>query len=267
MQTERVTPVTEMEIVRLAIELARLRDAKEPERFLDEAARLLTEARFALGREMTRPEREAKKQSERMSQLLAEDFSAQKVPFARICRPATEAEHTGGASELPAKEAFGFRGETGMVEFEWRVYRDERDFKELLEKHAKRIYDARHICSTVGAELERLKKALEQRESEAQSNGQTSIASEPSKLPSWSQLAAALCRDRYWFPDEWQNRFLAVESSEAGEKLVEEYVIAAIPAFQEYLWQMAKEDHLDTCTLFSIHQTRQGTYKGRGPKR
>jgi len=255
-----------LDVVRLSIELARLRGVKEPELFLDEAARLLTEARFAMSREQTRPEREAKAQRDQMIQTLTQEFSEQKVPFAKLCRPPGKDEKI-GASALPATEVFEYQGENGVIHFEWRVYRGEREFKELLEKHAKRIYDTKLICDEVSGELARLKKVLEARQKDPQTSGQPANTEAAQSTPSWGQVAVALFANRFWFPEDWRNKFLAVESSEAGAPLIENYVKAAIPAFQERLWQMAKADHLDTCTLFSIHQTRLGTYKTRGPKR
>ncbi len=266
MLTERVTPVTETEVVRLAIALAQLRGVKEPASFLDEAARLLTEARFALSRELKRPEREAKEQSEHWVRLITNDLSAQRVPFAKLCRPATDEEKL-GASALPAVESFGFRGESGMVQFEWRVYRDERDFKELLEKHANRIYEAKLICEAVADELARLKKVAEYYQQEAKNSGQPANTEATQNIPSWGHVAAHLFAHRFWFPADWRDKFLAVGSSEAGAMVAKEYVKAAIPAVREYFWKLAKADHIDSVTLFSIHQTRLGTYRTRGPKR
>jgi hypothetical protein len=255
-----------LDIANLAIELARLRGQTEPGQFLDEAARLLTEACFAMSREMSRPEREAKERSEQIIQLLKEGFTAQMVPFSKLCRPATHEENL-GASALSAVEVFEFESKSGIERFEWRVYRDVRDFKELLEKHAKRICDAKQLCNQVGAELARLKKVLETRKEEAETSSQPSSADATTTLPTWGQVATALIENRYWFPEDWRKKFLAVESTEAGVMVAKEYVKAAIPAIQEKLLHEAKADNLDTCTLFSIHQTRFGTYKTRGPKR
>lgn len=231
-----VTPTTEIELVRLAIELARLRGEKNPEKFLDEAAKLLTEARFALGREQTRPEREAKERSEQAIQKLAKIFSDELVPFEKLCRPAIENEKI-GASALPITEHFEFDSQNGLIKFGWRVYRDEREFKALLKKHAERIY------GEAGKKLNAI-----QNESH------------------WGE-AALNSLDGYWLSKDWCKKFLAEKSSNTKEAVVREYVKEATQAFFDKLWQEAKANHIGIVTLFSIFQTRQNTYKNRGRKR
>lgn len=144
MMTERVTTVTELELARLAIELARLRGQKEPTLFLDEAARLLTEARFALSREERRPERERQSRSEaserEMMKLLAPSstwtFGAAKkseVPFELLYKPGKS--EGGEASKYPPTKFVMQNGETPpkTIEFAWQPFTSRRGFLECLK--------------------------------------------------------------------------------------------------------------------------------------
>ena len=242
------------EIVRLAIELARLRGKDSPEPFLHESARLLTKACSALRQERARPEREQKEAVEKRTQELAAELEATNVPFTTLCRPATEDEKL-GSSSTAAHETFGFKtGDEKTVSFDWRVYRDERDFKELLEKHAKRIYD------TTG-------EKLNPRPSVTEKTGQPSSTEAVRTPRTWAEKTLSDLGNRYWLPEEWRKKFLGVKSWEAAAAILKEYVAAATQVFGEHLWQSAKAGELDVVTLYSIYQTRSETYRTRGPKR
>lgn len=236
---DQANRATALDVAKLALELARLRGGNDPQKFLDEAARLLSEARFAVGREQARPEREQREQIEKMTEGLVDELQGGQVPFARLCRPAQDAEKI-GASDLPANEAFSFKNEDGKeISFQWRVYRDERDFKEVLAKHAK------HIYQQVGEELTLL-------EGSAQIHNQ------------WGDAAVKLLTCRHWLPDEWEQKFLKVTNAADGATILSQYLLAATEAVEQNLWRMAEAGKLDVVTLYAVYNTRQGTYKTRG---
>ena len=240
-----------LDVAKLALELARLHGKTNPQSFLDEAVRLLTEAKFALGREQARPEREQREQRNKFTSDLADELRGHQVPFTKLCRPAGDKEKV-GASELPAIESFSFtNGDNKQTAFEWRVYRDERDFKTLLAKHAKRIYQY------VGKRLASIKISNEP-------DRQHSTTTSPVRVFSWGEAAVNMLDGGYWLPVEWREKFSKVKTSRGGAKLTAEYVAAATPAFTEILWRSAKGGLLDVVTIHAINETRRGTYKARG---
>jgi hypothetical protein len=141
---------TALDVAKLALELARLRGKSDPTVFLDEAARLLTEAKFALGREQARPEREAMEQSKQAHEKLVkliepsctwswQDGSEWKreVPFNLLYKPGkTEG---GEASKYPPVKFVMQNGETPPVtkEFLWQPFTSKRGFRNLLEHGVK----------------------------------------------------------------------------------------------------------------------------------
>lgn len=229
-----------LDVAKLALELARLRGTTHPLRFLDEAARLLTDAGLAIGWEQSRPERERREQLNKLTEDLAGEFQANQVPFDRLCRLA-RADEKVGASDLPAHETFSFTNKDQKeVSFEWRVFRDQRELKKLLAKHASRIYQQ------AGKDL-------------------NSIKANRKGARHWGKAVVALLDARYWLSDEWRKKFLKVKEFKDGATLRAKYIAAATQAFSDLLWSMAKTGTLDVITLYSIHNTRQETYKTRGP--
>ena len=242
-----------LDVAKLALELAQLRGTQEPASFLDEAARLLTEAQIASARERTRPEREQREQFDKLKSDFVDEFRKNQVPFDMLCRPARDDEKI-GSSELPATESFSFTsGEDKEIAFEWRVYREERDFKKLIAKHAKRIYQE------AGRKLALIAKC--------EPRSQKSKAAHTENISSWIEAAVSILTASYWLPDEWRAKLFAVKNQKDATALESEYVAAATQAFGEKLWQMAKNGQLDVVTLHSVYQTRQDTYKNRGPKK
>jgi hypothetical protein len=158
-------PVTEFqhhaELVRLSVELARLRGKTSPAEFMEEAADLLWRARQALAAQRERPRQEAERFEKASLEALDENFVPLGVSFDKLCR---RPKSMLGSSPEPEFEKFELRleiecdlksddlklfkelqrkgsvevsspeSDLSLVVFEWRVYHDEAEFKRLVEK-------------------------------------------------------------------------------------------------------------------------------------
>ena len=169
-----------LDVSKLALELARLRRKPDPACFLDEAARLLTEAQFALGRERTRPEREAAEQSkqahEKLMKLIEPSCTwswqhgselKREVPFNLLYKPGKS--EGGEASKYPPVKFVMQNGETPPVtkEFSWQPFTSKRGFTKLLEHGVKRddpqlaYTENVHLAKMLGDTVNRLWENLE----------------------------------------------------------------------------------------------------------
>jgi hypothetical protein len=181
-QRESATHSEKFDLVRLAIELARLRGLKEPELFLDEAARLLTEARAAVSRERKRPEREAKERSEQALKLLEQCWSPgvtwtfgpdkkREVPFDMLFKAGkSETDYAPSRSDEPLPVKFVMQNEANppqIVEFTWKRFTSRRGFTELLESFVKRrdptlaCTQNEHLARMLKSEVEKCWQLLE----------------------------------------------------------------------------------------------------------
>jgi hypothetical protein len=135
-----------LDVAKLALELARLHGKPDPARYLDESARLLTDAQLALGRERTRPEREATEQSNQAVKKLAKMLEPsctwswqhggkrkREVPFNLLYKPGKS--EGGEASKYPPVKFVMQNGETAPVTkaFSWQPFTSKRGFTNLLE--------------------------------------------------------------------------------------------------------------------------------------
>ena len=132
-QHESVTFSEDATVAHLAMELARLRDAKEPIAFLPEAAKLLIEARNALAEERRRPLGDNLTAAE-LTKHTIENLKANRVPWEKICRPG---KRLGSTAEQDEFEEISYEGADGEGSFRWKVYTTPDGFEELLKKHWK----------------------------------------------------------------------------------------------------------------------------------
>jgi hypothetical protein len=217
-----------IDVARLAIELARLRGTCEPVAHLEEAAMLLTKARLALAHEAERPRREAENSK---AEALAAFSTDGMIAFALLFESGKGKKGDGG---MAGTEVFKYEEK----EFHWKKFTSERGFQKLLRKHAERI------GQEGGEELANL------------------LAAKPVKLDS----ARDLVRQHLLVSKQEMAELNRMEAPDEIRRFYETRKEASATQFANRLWKDIKKDSLDVETLYSLSRTRHAGNSARATK-
>lgn len=228
----------DVQVARLAIELAKLNRSVDPILFLPKAARLLTEARHAVSYELERPSREARQMSQ---QIIDEADSRAWVRWDQICK----AGKRDGGTEERKPEAFEINDCGKRIQFTWRPM-TEIGFRKMLAKYWEWKLGPEY--KTVGEELVRIL-------------GKNQISAED------RSKALALIQNRlFWNDPEFCKGLEQVESSHQAEVFVQNWLERASTEVPKYFMENAKSGLLGQETLYALYKTRSEGMRGRSLK-
>jgi len=241
----------DVQVAQIAIEIARLRGKPSAIEFVKEAAQLLKATREQRARESQFQDRGANLTQAGLEEQVKQHLAKELVSFTQLCRPATEAEAV-GSSALPAWCTLTFANERDEQQvFEWRVYRDERDFKKLVRSHGEQIY---------ASAVDQLREIFEKQSAEAPR------PEEAAEKP-WAgalKAIAVLEDGAYWLPPEQEQKLLAVRSIADGSVFLKGYFTLAAQAYERKMWERLKASKATAHEVFLLNQTRKISYKTRG---
>jgi hypothetical protein len=240
-----------VDVARVAIEISRLGGSTVVhQEAVDAAAHLITRAHEARQREFARSKSPPGVTRDELEKHLREREERLAVPIDQLCRPPTDEEAVGSGA-LPAFSEFTYRDERGeQGNIRWRVYRDAREFKELIRKQAYGIYE----------EAAAVLKGL---------FSQSSWTPEkPGELPPAIVMAIRFLRENsYWLPSEHHEKLSTLKSLEQGKRFLKEYCDAAVDAYVKAKWERAQAGQLSLMEVRKLHLARELAFKSRGRKR
>ena len=218
-----------VEVVRLAIELARLRESTKPGEHLAEAAKLITEAGVAMVNEEGRPEQE---QAEEGGRLASEMIRCDTIPRDIIFQPGKREGGDGGESAR-----HNIASEEGS--FQWATFRSEKGFSQLLAKH----YG--NICT---------KAAEEMRPMLCEGNPRTDDAQH------------YLRSSGLFFDDETAERLREIKNAHDGTMFLGFWQSRAVSKTVDAVVERTKAGWLNSATLKAFAQTRMDGHIARAKR-
>jgi hypothetical protein len=231
----------EVQVARLAIEIARLRSSRLAREHITEAAQLLTLARVERDKEMARHQKGDALTREEVTGLIEQWSESQRVPFDKLYRPG---KREGGTAEQDAFEEFKItRGRPGQEPteslFRWKVFQSQKGLRKLIQKHFDDIYSA----------------------------AATDILKQLPKSKSKQQVIAEyIRRENLCLVAADEKKLTAIRSAEEATAFIRDWGMRSPQTLSESVWEDAKNGRLGVDLVYALWRTREAQKKARAKK-